>query len=169
LNQTLQIAQEELQKSQKRYKHYYDRQAKPRTFQVGDNVLVLLPTNNNKLLMQWKGPYTVESVVGLNDYKVCMKGKSKTLHANLLKLYMKRQPSTPDTSIQAGAFEIVGASVIQNDEVAETDEHDDELLELHAYRTKETHKDVQFGKDLPIAVEQHAAQEPRLQILNGVH
>ena len=31
-------------------------------------MLVLLPTDHNKLLMQWKGPFEVSSVVGLNDY-----------------------------------------------------------------------------------------------------
>ena len=48
-------------------------------------MLVLLPTDKNKLLLQWKGPYD-----GLDDYKVLMKGKEKTLHANLLKKYVVR-------------------------------------------------------------------------------
>ena len=33
----------------------------------GDKVLVLLPTDTNKLLLQWKGPYDVTRVVGPND------------------------------------------------------------------------------------------------------
>ena len=32
-------------------------------------MLVLLPTNNNKLLMQWKGPYKVIERIGMNDYQ----------------------------------------------------------------------------------------------------
>jgi len=48
-------------------------------------VLVLLPTDHNKLLMQWKGPFEVSSEVDLNDYKVKVKGKEKVYHANLLK------------------------------------------------------------------------------------
>ena len=47
-----------------RYKHYYDRKTKERKFAVGDKVLLLLPTDNNKLLMHWKGPSELISTVG---------------------------------------------------------------------------------------------------------
>ena len=90
LEKTLEIAQSELRKSQSRYKHYYDRGKRVRKLSEGDQVLVLLPTDHNKLLMQWKGPFKVESVVGRNDYKIKVKGKSKIYHINLLKKYVKR-------------------------------------------------------------------------------
>ena len=47
-------------------------------------MLVLLPTDHNKLPMQWKGPFEVSAVVGLNDYIVRVKGKDRVYHANLL-------------------------------------------------------------------------------------
>ena len=56
LEDTLEVARKELEKSAVRYKKYYDRKAKPRSFQVNDEVLILLPIDENKLLMQWKGP-----------------------------------------------------------------------------------------------------------------
>ena len=52
LEDSLKLAQEELQKSQKRYKKHYDKNAKPRYLEVGDQVLILLRTDSNKLLMQ---------------------------------------------------------------------------------------------------------------------
>ena len=64
LDNTMKIAQEELLKSWKKNKTLYDRRAKRREFQEGDKVLLLLPTDTNKLLMQWKGPYeNVERVI----------------------------------------------------------------------------------------------------------
>ena len=48
LEDSLKLAQEELQKSQKRFKKYFDRKAKPRHLEV----LILLPTDSNKFLMQ---------------------------------------------------------------------------------------------------------------------
>ena len=57
LEDTLEIAHSELRKARQRGKYYYDRKAKERKFQTGDKVLVLLPTDRSKLLMQWKGPY----------------------------------------------------------------------------------------------------------------
>ena len=38
---------------------------------------MLLPTDHNKLLMQWKGPFEVSSLVGRNDYRVKVKERRK--------------------------------------------------------------------------------------------
>ena len=54
----MKMAQEELRKNQVRNKRLYNCKAKKQVFRVGDKVLILLPTDNNKLLMQWRGPYT---------------------------------------------------------------------------------------------------------------
>ena len=83
LEDLLKLAQEELQK-------YYDRKAKPRCLEV--QVLILLPTDSNKLLMQSRGPYTVESCVGAKDYRVKMGSKTKMYHVNMLKKYIAREP-----------------------------------------------------------------------------
>ena len=48
--------------------------------------------DSNKLLMQWRGPYTVESRVGANDYRIKMGSKTKTYHLNMLKKYIVREP-----------------------------------------------------------------------------
>ena len=69
LQDTLKLAHSELEKAQLKGKHYYDRKSKVRKFQPGEKVLVLLPTDHNKLLMQRKGLFEVSSVVDL-DYKV---------------------------------------------------------------------------------------------------
>jgi len=50
-------------------------------------VLVLLPTDSNKLLLQWQGPFEVlERVIG-DDYRIQLAGRAKTCHANMLKKY----------------------------------------------------------------------------------
>ena len=51
----------------------------------------LFPTDSNKL-MQWRGPYVVESGVGSNDYRVKMGSKTKTYYMNILKKYIDREP-----------------------------------------------------------------------------
>lgn len=90
LERTLEIAQESVGRAQRRHKRRYDRRAKVRRLEEGDEVLVLLPTNHNKLLMQWKGPFRVVEVVGLNDYRIQVKGRVRTYHINLLKQYTRR-------------------------------------------------------------------------------
>ena len=44
-------------------KAYYNRRARSRKFDVGDKVLLLLPTDSNKLLLHWKGPYEVDEML----------------------------------------------------------------------------------------------------------
>ena len=75
-------------------KKYKDRGARARKFKVNDEVLLLLPDTNNKLLMSWKGPYTVIECKN-NDYILQIEGKRKLYHANLLKKYFRRtEPET---------------------------------------------------------------------------
>ena len=61
LENTCQAAHKELQKSSARYKHHSGKQSKVREFSVGDKVLLLLPTDRNKLLLHWKGPFPYSS------------------------------------------------------------------------------------------------------------
>jgi hypothetical protein len=51
LEQTCEVAKNELRKSQTRYKTYYDKKANPRQYKVCERVLILLPTEQSKLLM----------------------------------------------------------------------------------------------------------------------
>ena len=51
---------------------------------------MLLPTANNKLLLQWKGPYRIMEKKGQCDYVIDMDGQKKIFHANMLKKYYSR-------------------------------------------------------------------------------
>ncbi|KAK4313848.1 hypothetical protein Pmani_014834 [Petrolisthes manimaculis] len=90
LEETCRLAQEQLRKSQIRYKNNYDKHTKDRQFSVGDMVLLLLPTAHNKLLLQWKGPYPVIQKKGVMDYGVEIDGHQKVFHANMLRKYIQR-------------------------------------------------------------------------------
>ena len=70
LDETMKLAQAELEKNQGRNKNLYIRKAKKRSFQVGDKVLVLLPTDQNKLFMQWRGPFEIKGTKWGNKYQV---------------------------------------------------------------------------------------------------
>ena len=146
LEDLLKLAQEELEKSQKRYKRHYDRKAKPRRLEVGDRVLILLPTDSNKLLMQWRGPYTVESRVGANDYRVKMGSKTKTYHVNVLKKYISREPEGNVVPIDdTDGATIAVAGVIHQD----VDPELGEVPDLEGYRQREGVRDVKLGDELP--------------------
>ena len=149
LEDTLKLAHTELQKAQHKGKHYYDRKAKVRRFAQGDKVLILLPTDHNKLLMQWKGPFEVSAVVGLNDYKVCVKGKERVYHANLLKKYFEREDSVPVGAVAVEVNADISNSGHAESEAEEVDPVDGvDFLEIGGYVAKESIKDVATGDNL---------------------
>ena len=93
--------------SQQKQKQYYDRGAKSRNFDVGDQVLVLLPTTTNRLKLGWTGPYKVTRRVNPVDYELEMPGRrheKKTYHVNLMKKWYV-MTSHPQTALLAGDFE----------------------------------------------------------------
>ena len=150
------LAHENLSKAQDRYKRDYDKKAKWRKFKVGDFVLVLLPTDSNKLLMQWQGPFRVEAIVGKNDYKINIRGKEKMYHINLLKQYFYREDvcasGNDETTEGASVMQLVGSAVIESNEATENDIIDDEgLLNLdYVCYQKEDYNDVKMCEQLNV-------------------
>ena len=90
MEETCKIARENLEISQLRYKSHFDKKARMRSLEEGDQVLVMLPTNHNKLIMHWKGPYEVVKKVGMADYRIHIGDKDKIFHLNMLKKYLSR-------------------------------------------------------------------------------
>ena len=88
-------------------------------------MLILLLTERNKLLMQWRGPYTVE-----------MGSKTKTYHVNMLKKYISREPDVVvdvvPTKMEDGGTVAV-ASVLHQD----IDPDMGEVTDLECCRQKE--------------------------------
>ncbi len=73
------LVHENMAKAQKEQKRWYDRNARERSFQTGDQVLVLLPTSSNKLTSQWYGPYPVTKKASNVTYEVDMLDKRKRM------------------------------------------------------------------------------------------
>ena len=120
LGETCDLTQRMLSKSSAKYKRYYDRNKRSRTLKVGDKALILLPTDHNKLLMQWKGPYSVIAKVNDLDYKLDVKGKSKTYHINLLKRYLPREECVEGN---LGLFELVRSNEsVEKNEILDSQE-----------------------------------------------
>ncbi|KAK3093838.1 hypothetical protein FSP39_020798 [Pinctada imbricata] len=149
LSETCELAHNELQKASTKYKKIYDKKAKGKVLKPGDSVLILLPTDRNNLLMQWKGPYEVTEKVGASDYKVKVNGKEKLLHANLLKKYIPRDIVSPCN--EAGLMHQVCASIMDTSD----DDHDRyqgikeaDIIQYPEAEAKETIRDIQMGEEL---------------------
>lgn len=64
------LALENLQEVKQKQKSNYDKTAREREFQVGDTVLVLLPTSASKLLTKRQGPFEIIRCAKPVDYEV---------------------------------------------------------------------------------------------------
>ncbi|KAL8601078.1 hypothetical protein ACOMHN_040779 [Nucella lapillus] len=85
-------------------KRLFDKRVRRQNLKQGDKVLLLLPTDHNKILMHWKGPFDITEKVSHQDYRIDVNGKQKLFHANLLRKYTQResQPATLAAVIDGG-------------------------------------------------------------------
>ena len=91
LKSMAELAQQNLEQAQQRQRTYYDKRAKARSFQAGEKVLVMLPSDNSKLLAKSQGPFQVIRKLGSTTSEVAKLGKkSSRLHFNLLKEWCER-------------------------------------------------------------------------------
>jgi len=97
LQDTWDMAHDKLRRNQVCQKRHFDYRAKERTFKRGDLVLILLPTSDNKLLMQWKGPFeVVEHIEAGHNYRIKLANREKIFHTNLLKRYILAVSEDPE-------------------------------------------------------------------------
>ena len=165
MEKTCELARQELMKSHERYRKNYNKKAKTRKFKVGDEVLLLLPTDRNKLLMHWKGPFRVVKTVGNLDYRIDTGHRVTTFHANLLRKYHRRdgddqKPETePDQGNDVGEtttpLNVAATSVVIDGEDDDTtDPHDcresvrEELLHSPSLSQTQTFKDVVVNPEI---------------------
>ena len=81
------LVQQNVGNAARKQKAWYDKNAREREFQVGERVLVLLPTATSKMLAQWHGPYPVVARHGKVNYEVDMgdtRKRRRTFHVNML-------------------------------------------------------------------------------------
>ena len=135
-------------------------------------MLILLLTDNNKLLLQWRGPFVVERCGNGNNYGVEVNKRIKTYHVNMLKPYFERKSDVKsfgdittepeETKTIQASVGIAGNNAGSNSEVHESDSYDDkpsvdeeELLELGSHGQKETLRDVKLGLGLTKSQEEN--------------
>ena len=138
LQETCELAKQELLKAQSKQKKYYDVKSKERMFQPGDKVLILLPSDDNKLLMQWKGPFEILERKNGHDYRVQLKDRVKMFHANMLKKYNSREKDDSEKQQMA--------AVIVEDQ-KDTEISTNQEFELQTEQ-KETFKDININPEL---------------------
>uniref|UniRef100_A0A1A8I1B8 Gypsy retrotransposon integrase-like protein 1 n=1 Tax=Nothobranchius kuhntae TaxID=321403 RepID=A0A1A8I1B8_NOTKU len=89
------FAQQHLEDAKLKMKRIFDRKAVPRTFQPGDQVLLLSPIVGSSLAPKFKGPFVIHSKLNECNYVIktpLMRKKTMVCHINRLKLFCVRNP-----------------------------------------------------------------------------
>ena len=87
------VARDNLASSQMQMKNLYDKNSEMRSFNVNEEVLVLLPTPGQPFSAKYFGPYKIIKKINDLNYLVNIpegRRKEKMLHINLLKKYHRR-------------------------------------------------------------------------------
>ena len=98
-------------------------------------MLLLLPTDSNKLLLQWNGPFEVVEVLNRMDYRINVNGVTGTYHANMLKQSVERQSMASHNLMSIETIVVVGKA-------DEADEYSLEDCTFPSIHRTETYKDV---------------------------
>ncbi|GFO14356.1 Zinc finger protein [Plakobranchus ocellatus] len=123
------IAQESVRDSASVSRLRHEPKSRLKHFMPGDEVLVLLPTSDNKLVLSYKGPYTVvEKRTGV-IYLVDLGDRKCTFHVNLLRKYKRSTCPPPPSDDLVGVDGACSGRVtcLVNDSVSEAEKVSGEL------------------------------------------
>lgn len=161
IEETCQIARENLAKASLRQSRFYNKHARSRVLSVGMKVLLLLPTKHNKLELAWKGPYTVEEKVNSFDYRIKVGRSIKIYHINLLREYHERDKMLRQEQLSEEDEHI--AIVVEDIEEGTNDYFADADAQNHiptpSTKRTEFERDVHIGEKL--------TQEQRKDIIDA--
>src|ERR1043165_4657999 len=99
---SVRLANENAVVAKSKSKEWYDRCAKVVDFEVGQQVLLLLPLIGKPLEAKYAGPYVVLERLGLVDYLVATPDRRKSkrvVHVNLMRKYESRVDCVPSIDV----------------------------------------------------------------------
>ena len=103
LRHSLALARENLKDTQEEQKAWYDKHTRDRSFQRGDQVMVLKALQAHKMEASWEGPFTVQQRLGAVNYLIAFPNSSlkpKVYHVNSLKPFYSRDLQVCQFTVQ---------------------------------------------------------------------
>ncbi|XP_029928572.1 uncharacterized protein LOC115374014 [Myripristis murdjan] len=95
MEEVTKMVRKRMERVQRGQQTWYDKGARERSFEPGQQVLLLLPTVENKLLAKWQGPYSIVRKLSSTTYEIEMperRNPRQAFHINLLKEWKTREP-----------------------------------------------------------------------------
>ncbi|XP_049912636.1 uncharacterized protein LOC126397732 [Epinephelus moara] len=124
LHKARDAARSALTETQAKMKKRFDKKSVRREFQVGEEVLALLPMSGAALQAKFCGPYVIEEKLGETDYVVRTpdrRRKSRVCHVNMLKQYVTRHAAVPPPVSPAAVATVAAADVTPSQYAPQSD------------------------------------------------
>lgn len=156
LHKACSVAKESLEVAQRKMKRLFDRKSVQRSFNEGDQVLVLLPMVGSALSARFSGPYEVVRKLSNTDYVIGTpdrKRKTRVCHVNMLKTFYCREGIQSDVSpteetavhLSSPAPASVACAAV---EISNPDDDDDGVIVRHTYQQCARLKNSEVLSDL---------------------
>ena len=117
------------------------------------SVGVMLPTDHDKLLLRWKGPYPIVGNVGLADYRIKVGEQHRLFHVNMLKKYVDREPVLCSVAAILDPGECLELEIEEEPRPGNESYHDvnitNELVGNPAWELKELLREYKEISDVP--------------------
>ena len=157
LRSACELGKQASDRASEKSKHWKNNKAKLRELKPNDEVLLLLPNNNNKLLMTWKGPYKVIRRTSVVDYIINIDGKEKLYHINMLKQYFQRPERLREENNPIGQINIAAVGLVSecDQELVEEKDHVSLDIQTPVIQRKQTYKDVLVNPELSHIEKEH--------------
>ncbi|XP_077869382.1 uncharacterized protein LOC144360596 [Saccoglossus kowalevskii] len=94
IGEMMEVVKQNMVVAQAKQIRWYDVKARDRSFDIGEKVLVLLPSRSQKLQAEWQGPFQVTRKMTAVDYEVNVGSRRKTCrvyHINMLRPWKERE------------------------------------------------------------------------------
>ena len=142
----------------------FDKRARRRALTPGDQALLLLPTDTRKLMLRWKGPYTVVHRVTPDHYVLNVDGCNRQYHINQLKLYREdpeahRDPALALPAAPTGAPSSTTASEAAAAQVLHYSHPLPPMLEYSSLAVETDLREWSFSEEAPLAAATALAME----------
>lgn len=174
-------------------KRYYDRNARTRSFNPGDKVMILRPNRQNKLEVHWDGPAEVISRLSEVNYTVRLPGRKRedrVYHVNLMKPFLERAAIvsiamnvSEEVSLEVPCFpgntgpsvEEIIACAVNKDELGTAKVEDlksliQEYLECFGERLGRTHlvqHDIELTTEVPFSSKAYRVSPRQLDLMKA--
>ena len=134
------LAKKHMEVSKALMKVNYDKGKKDRNYQVGDEVLVFLPTEKNLFQAKFEGPFQITEKLSNLDYRIATPSRrkaSRIVHVNQIKSFVRRDQDAEAAPLQDQKAKVAPTNQPNSAVIGAIVTNEEELVDLNRFKDAE--------------------------------